>query len=362
MTDFLHSEKPLRFLFPIDGDCLMSADGAEKDGVFFVHAVLNAPCKVNGVEARKDGARYVCEVPFCETLTATDGVNTDTVRVFDMRRYEKKYRVSSDDNILFLRDINDNKDVYRSIFDNPYLAVYKKAHDLYGAKVDLNLFYETDDMPCFAVRGKYFNLSMMTDRFKPEFEANSDWLRLSFHANSEHPDRPYMYTSPQRITEDALRVHAQIIRFAGKKTLSDTATVHWGEAARPCTQAMRDMGYGALAGYFEFYKGKPFVAYYYPEELVSHVEGRDFWVNTEDGILHSHIDIVLNTLHGMDELPPALDAIYADPHRSGFMEFMIHEQYFYDCYTAYRPHFEQLVLDSVGSAYDRGYTGSFYKL
>ena len=33
---------------------------------------------------------------------------------------------------------------------------------------------------------------MMTDRFKEEFKANSDWLKLAFHANSELPDKPFI--------------------------------------------------------------------------------------------------------------------------------------------------------------------------
>ena len=41
----------------------------------------------------------------------------------------KRFRISSDDNILFLQDINKNKDTYSSIFENPYLAMYKMAHD-----------------------------------------------------------------------------------------------------------------------------------------------------------------------------------------------------------------------------------------
>lgn len=363
MKDYFHEQNPLRFIFPIDGDCVMGLDGVERDGRFYIRVLTNAPCAVNGVPAVKTDGGYGCEVPLDgkkTLLTATDGVNTDAVTVFDLRDTENKFRISSDDNILFLRDINENKDRYRSIFENPYLAVYKKAHDLYGAKVDLNLFYETDDMPYFSGdRGEYFNLSMMTDKFKDEFTANADWLRLSFHANSEHPDRPYMYASPRRITEDALRVHTEILRFAGPAALSKTATVHWGEADRACTQAMRDTGYKALAGYFEIHKEKPFVAYYYPVELIEHVGARDFWVNTEDGILHSRIDLVLNTLKSYDELAPALAKICEEPHRTGFFEFMIHEQYFYGNYVHYEPYFEKLVVDAAKFAYDRGYEGTF---
>ncbi|MBQ8310565.1 MAG: hypothetical protein IJX80_06105 [Clostridia bacterium] len=41
------------------------------------------------------------------------------------------------------------------------------------------------------VNRPYFNLSMRTDKFKEEFHANADWLKLSFHAKSEFPPKPY---------------------------------------------------------------------------------------------------------------------------------------------------------------------------
>ncbi len=201
----------------------------------------------------------------------------------------KKYRISSDDNILFLADITANQDTYRSIFDNPYLAIYKKAHDCYGAKVHLNLFYEFDRAAaaCFSSDRPDFNLSMMTDRFKEEWEANADWLKLSFHARAEKPDRPYQYAAPETIVADHLAVRREVLRFAGEKTFSsDVTTVHWGEANPACVAALRDHGYRALTGYFEIYKktGKPLVSYYAPIALTQHVGERDFWHDTEMGM------------------------------------------------------------------------------
>ena len=37
-----------------------------------------------------------------------------------------------------------------------------------------------------------FNLSQMTDAYKAEFEAASDWLKFAFHARQEFPDYPYI--------------------------------------------------------------------------------------------------------------------------------------------------------------------------
>lgn len=367
MTDYFHREKPLRFVFPINGDCLNSKDGAAVGSVLQITAAVSAPDGADvcicGTHAEFDGKYHTAKITLSEyknEISATDGTNTDTIVIYNVCRTENKYRISSDDNILFLRDINDKRDTYKSIFENPYLALYKRAHDLYGAKVHLNLFYETDDMHSFRQKSEYFNLSMMTDKFKKEFEQNSDWLRLSFHARSEFPDKPYRHTSPLRIEEDAKLINSEIIRFAGEKTLSKVTTVHWGEATRECTVALRKLRYRSLAGYFEHTgSGKPLVSYYYPDDLIDHVGQRDFWMNTEDDILHARIDLVLNTVKYGD-LIPRLEEIKAAPHRAGYLELMIHEQYFYPEYSCHIPEFESLVVSAAKWAAKNGYSGEFF--
>lgn len=369
MRDFFSEQKPLHFVFPIDGDCLNSHDGVLTENGLRITARVHAPAgskvSINGVCAAFDGEKYTAEITLGEketALSATDGENTDNITVYDFTGSEGKYRISSDDNILFLRDINNNRDKYSSIFENPYLAMYKRVHDMYDAKVHINLFFETGDLRCFSEGGEYFNLSMMTDKFKPEFEQNSDWLRFSFHARSEFPDKPYRLTSALRIEEDAVRVNEQIVRFAGQKTLSETTTVHWGEANRECTKALRRLGYRTLAGYFEHTdSGEPLVAYYYPDKLINYVGNRDFWKNTQDDIMHSRIDLVLNfkEFESKKHLISTLEEIKAQPHRAGFLELMIHEQYFYPQYSHYVPHFEEIVSNAAEWAFENGYRGAF---
>ena len=373
MKDFFREGKPLHFVFPIDGDCLNAHDGTLTENGLEITAAVSAPrgrnVKINGCAAEFDGQDYICTVRLnksraglCKTvLSASDDKgDCDCIAVYDVSKTQGGFRISSDDNILFLRDINDNRDTYKSIFENPYLAVYKRAHDLYGAKVHLNLFYETDDMHTFNEKGQYFNLSMMTDKFKSEFEQNSDWLRLSFHARSEFPPKPYEHTSAQRIKEDAQLINRQIIRFAGQKTLARGATVHFGTATREGTAALRALGCAFLAGYFEHTKdGKPLVAYYYPDRLTDRIGARDFWMNTEDDILHAHIDLVLNAVK-YPQLLTELEKIRLCPHRAGFLELMIHEQYFYPQYSRHIPEFELLITDSAKWAVQNGYRGMFF--
>ena len=360
--------KKAKLIFPKDGDFLDLNDITESEnGTLLVKATLSSDgcgrITINGIPvvADTDGAYAFIPITEGKNLLSIshNGEECEKICVYCFPAFFKKFRISSDDNILFLRNINANKDVYTSIFDDPYLSIYKKAHLLYGACVNLNLFYETDELPGFSEKGEYFNLSMMTDKFKKEWEENSDWLRLSFHSNAEHPNKPYISASYEEIYNDALKINSEIIRFAGERSLSSTTTVHWGEATEEGTVALKDLGYNTLAGYFEISDDQvPRVAYYYPPELIKHIGSRNLWMNHKTKILHARIDLVLNTIK-YTELEESLYEIYNDPHRSGFIELMIHEQYFYPGYKRYIPEFERLVLDSAKWVKEKGYSGTF---
>ena len=370
MRDYLNVHAPTHFLFPVDGDHLNDRDGKiTGDSLFFTASVQSAPgCElwIGDVRASEGDGIYRAEVrvPFGEsTLTAknmTDGTSA-TVKLYFSTRSVGKYRISSDDNILFLADITKNKDVYTSIFDNPYLAVYKKAHDLYGAKVHLNLFYAFDREAAkhFSAQRPDFDLSMVTDKFKAEWEQNADWLKLSFHAHAEYPDNPYVNATAEQITAHYTAVRREVLRFAGEATFSEVATtVHWGSANAECTAALRDLGHRVLAGYFTLNKkGEPSVSYYAPRSLVEHVTTRDLWTDTQVGMHFSRIDRVTN-IGTLEDVMADVEDVIADPHRSGFVSIMIHEQYFYEDYKNHRPDFEARVLEPAKLLAEKGYKGA----
>ncbi len=318
--------------------------------------------EIGGIPARYENGAYraYAHITKRETeLTArdlTDGTSA-TVRVFYLPNATGGYRLSSDDNILFLWDINEHKDEYKSIFENPYLAVYKKAHDLYGAKAHLNLFYEFDEKAAkrFGDARPYFNLSMMTDKFRDEFRANADWLKLSFHAMREHPMKPYQFADGETVRRDCELVHAEIRRFAGEESLSACTTVHFGEANEDGARALRSLGYRAMTGYFLPEEFCP-VAYYVPDDLMRHIYDRDFWYDTDTDILFGRIDLVIN-LNTHEYNMDALGEIMASPTRGGFVSIMIHEQYFYADYRKYLPDFETRILESCKLLAESGYVG-----
>lgn len=354
-----------KFLFPIDGDFVNSRDGEWVDGALYVEFLIKSDSTpiVNGVEARfcEQKNCYVAKVAlygYRNSVVASADGDEKIITVFVLSDEKlKKYRVSSDDNIRFLKELTDFD--YKSIFDHPYLAVYKKAHDMYGAKVHLNLHYSFEDeaRSAFSSPLEYFDLSMMTDRYKDEFIANSDWLKLAFHSKAEHPDKPYKDADRKTVREECVAVCREICRFAGKECISNSTTLHWGEGNREVVRELRSMGFTSLTGYFNLINGNPSVSYYLNNDEIDHLCYRDFWMDTKEDMIFGRIDRVLN-VGSIDDVLKAVTEAAEHPNRGGFVSIMIHEQYFYPDYRVKRPDFEARVLESCKILFERGYEGA----
>lgn len=357
----------LTFLFPIDGDFVNSRDGAWQSHALYIDVLLASDdgCPtVCGTPAVFDAASgcYKARIPlygYRNAVVAKTRNLEQRITVFVTAEENlRKYRVSSDDNIRFLKELTEGE--YQSIFDHPYLAVYKKAHDLYGAKVHLNLFYAFDDeaRSLFGSNPGYFDLSMMTDRYKDEFIANSHWLKLAFHSRSEFPDKPYRKADRKTVREDCIAVCREICRFAGRECISNSTTIHWGEGSREVIRALRSMGFTSLTGYFMRNEAnEPIVSYYMDPEMSDHIGARDFFMDTAEDMIFGRIDSVLN-IGPLESVLQEVRTAAEDPHRGGFVSVMIHEQYFYQDYINYLADFEDRVLQACKLLADMGYTGA----
>ena len=148
----------------------------------------------------------------------------------------KKAYFFIDDVIWLFRDLTRQRPA--SMFDNFFLKELKKAHDLYGAKFQLNIFYRTD----FFYGNDEFTLADMTDAYKPEFEAASDWLKLAVHSKQEFPDYPFVNMDYQDAMEIMQMVMGEIRRFAGENSFTYAMTPHWGPASLEACRAFKDCG------------------------------------------------------------------------------------------------------------------------
>lgn len=146
-----------------------------------------------------------------------------------------------DDVVWVFRDLTRQKP--KNLFDNPFLALLKEAHDKYGLKTQLNVFYQTDRY----YGNDDFNLSEMTDIYKKEWEENSDWLKFGFHARQEFPDYPYINADYDHVYEDYKLIENEIIRFAGKNIIAKATTPHWRPISKEACLALRDCGIKLLS-------------------------------------------------------------------------------------------------------------------
>lgn len=76
----------------------------------------------------------------------------------------KKYSTFVIDDVIWLfRDLTRGN--YTSIFEHPFIKMLKEAHEKYGLKVQLNIFFRTDNF----YGNDEFSLKDMTDRYKEEW-------------------------------------------------------------------------------------------------------------------------------------------------------------------------------------------------
>jgi len=348
---------PLRITWPADGTIVNRHDGEKAEGGLRI-AVRGTSrgagdVRVNGrAVAVKDG-RFETSVVLREreskVLAETPGGQRDAVSVLWDRDSFPRYRFSTDDNIWFLRDIARNANRYKSIFENPYMALWRDMHQKYGTKVHFNIYYETAG----------FNLSQMPDKFRSEWQRNADWIRLTFHARANDPARPYLQASPEQMREDYRLVSREIERFAGKQLLSPVTTIHWAAANRAAAKALRKEGVRVLLGADAFRDDLLYVGYYLSIPQLHRVLGRDYWKDTDEDILFLHHDIVINHFPP-DKVAAELERIASDPHESEVMELIIHEQYFYPEYRAYEPDYRQRVEQAIEWVTHRGYKPVFF--
>ena len=182
------------------------------------------PVMVNGVKAEMDGRRFFADIELKEqfnnvsasTITPYGNYSQELTLVWDKKSF-KRYNCYIDDHIFLFTDLAKQRP--KSAFDHFYLKGLKDIHDKYGFKCTLNCFYHNAH--------EEFLLKDMPDIWKSEFQANSDWLKFSFHSYSEFPDRPYAEASAEEIGRDWDLVQNEIIRFAGEECYIAPCVIHW---------------------------------------------------------------------------------------------------------------------------------------
>lgn len=337
-------------LMLVDGDIVHAADGEIRNNRLLVPVIFPGVkdhiWHNNKIVALKD---QQC------TLAFEKGENSirfagrkNGLKVYYADRLKKQYRVSIDDAIWFLRDIHQNQQRYPSIFDHPFLAYFKTRHEQYGLKLHINLFYETEG----------FNLSQMTDRYRDEWQANADWIRLSIHAKSEFPDNPYRNAGYNDIKNDVTLVNREIERFAGRALMNRETTLHWGEVPVEVSRGLRDSGYTIQVCDFNVDNNLPPCSYYLTVPQRRHMNRRFVWRDNEENITFVRSAIIVDTVK-LQDITPFLNAYAGKQLFLPYVDFLIHEQYFYDFYKNYQPDYTRKLDACIDWAVENKYTPGF---
>ena len=252
----------------------------------------------------------------------------------------KGFTFTVDDNIKFLIDLTNSN--LKSIFDHPYPAVYKALHEKFNVKVQMNLFYREGD----------FNLSMMTDRFKKEWQENASWLKLSFHSDYENVD-PYINSGYEEVFNDCNAVQKEIIRFAGESVLAKTTTVHYCTTTKDGNRALLDNGIKGVLGLYGT-EEEPCVSYSLDE--VSALKARRGETVNFQGLMVAGIDILLND-YSIESILSQLEKLKDRP----LVKVMIHEQYFYPSHWRYMPNFKEHLDATFTALKHYGFTPVFFE-
>lgn len=231
---------------------------------------------------------------------------------------------------------------FDSIFEHKYLNTYKRLHEEFGLKVQLNLFYESDD----------FVLSNMTDKFKEEWQANADWLKLSFHSRIEN-EKPYEFSDYFEVHRDCQNIKREIMRFASSKSLAKTTTLHYCLATDDGLKALKDSGVDGLLGLYGTMDSIRASYQNTAEECATIRSGKIVY---KDGISYAGIDIVLN-LYSKDDILGLLAALKD----RDLIKIMIHEQYFYSDYPHYQSDYESKLRAAFGFLAKNGFVSRFFE-
>lgn len=347
----------LRIDQPFDGAVLNHRHGKAVDGGLQIEVAGEAPqgqrVTVNGVEARRQGTRFTADIVLRDKETkivaaanGASGRQESCARVVWDRHSFPRYRVTIDDNGFFLRDIAEKN--CRSLFDCHYLKGLRELNKKYGMKVSLNIFYLTGE----------FKLSQFPDRYRSEWQDNADWLRLAFHAYTEHPGRPYQNAAPEKLIADLDLVNAEILRFAGQQAFSPPTVIHFCMVQPSAFKPLYERGVRALSGYFVGANGKYDINYNLDAVRSQYLSCHDAWKDFDSGIVFSHVDIVVNSTP-LAKIIPTLQPRIEDPNQAEIVDILTHEQYFWPFYHNYIPDHFQRLETAVRWATERGHKPVF---
>ncbi len=329
-------------------------------------ADTRAEVTVNGQLAQRRGQVFSCPVKLTAkfnnlSLSARDSYGERQLNislVWDKQSF-KRYNFFIDDHIFFLNDLAQEQP--KSLFDHFYLRALQDINRQFGSKFTLNLFYQNSRND--------FNLSAFPAKYRSQFQDNSDWLRLSFHAYSEFPDRPYQHATAEKLAADYDLVKEEIGRFAGEESFIEPIVVHWGMVSPDNLKVLTERGVKVLSGSFinsltyvgEKQSTETFadVGYFRDSDTGLYLRSQVNLYDFKHHLCWSKDQCVCN-LFTQEEILGLLQPFFSPECTSDTICLASHEQYSFPYYETYLPdHHERLAL-AARLASEQGFQPVFY--
>ncbi|MBE6375475.1 MAG: hypothetical protein E7050_03315 [Lentisphaerae bacterium] len=359
----------LEIIFPAQGEILSRRNGQESADGLTINVIGIARTtdnvSVNGIPARRCGERFEATVTLTDrfsTITATSSGNRGKASreiqvVYDKNSF-RRVNFCIDDVIFTLREIAQSRPA--SLFDHFYLRNMKTLHDKYGMKITLNLFH--DDLR------SNFTLAQFPDTYKQEWIDNSDWLKLSFHAKAEFPDRPYQNAEVEQLIAEYDEVCNEIIRFAGAETFIAPPNIHWAMVKPAALPLLRKRGLKFLGGLFVNARTRIGestddaiscdIGYFRGDDDSLFLSQKQLFYDFANDICFGTEAIVCN-LEEMPELERKLASLIADSNNEA-LHLLSHEQYSYPFYESYLPDHDQRLALTVKMLSEAGFEFVFF--
>lgn len=347
------------------GAVVNAADGVESENGLTLQveglAEPGALVRVNDVRADLVGRLFRAPVTLTRqfndiVVTSRDkhGDSERRIRVVWDRQSFKRYNYFIDDNAFFLTDIA--RQGCGSLFDHFYLGFLRRMHQEYGTKFTLNLFYHNDHHD--------FTITDFPDRYKGEWQDNADWLKLSFHAHSEFPDRPYPQPDGRPLAADYDRMRAEVTRFAGEGVFYPPVVIHWAMVHPRALHVLVERGVKVLTGGFIGERAPAHepdiqfrtadIGYFQDTETALYLESKGVLYDVEQGLAFSKTVFCANRVPLKDVLPK-MEAACHSPFYRETLSLATHEQYSFRYYSNYIPDHHERIETALRYVTEQGY-------
>ena len=317
-----------------------------------------AEVKVNGIPAAKFDRLFSASVRLTKKVNrilveSSDafGERTQSITVVWDKKSTPRYSFFFDDCSFFLRAIAQSRP--KSIFEEMFLRRLRSIHGKYGTKFTLNLFFHDDH--------HNFSISDFPVDYKAEFSANSDWLKMSFHAKSEFPDRPYQSSDSATLAADYDRVYHEVCRFAGADSFIAPNVIHWSMTNPENFPVLKDRGVRCLTGAFlggVSHIGEKHtlevtdIGYHYEKDVAQYIKKAHCYYDRRFDLLLCDNLLCCNYLD-IEDIRNCFQELKANPRDT--ISLMSHEQYSYPDYFNYIPDHLDRIEEACRLATEAGY-------